>query len=230
MTPPRAERQADTMAQIGDNRLSVLAGQVADLHQQVTTHIDAAATHKQAAAMKALEAGAALIEAKKLLPHGGWGPWLASAGIPERSAQRYMRLSRADMETAMVALLGVAEADRVAARMEKIWPDPGCGTLFSGRDFRGGFISVAWRPDSAPYAFLAGTVLAPPDATGVPATGHRFNCHRAMSAVGLAMFHSMEVGGIGIDTVFPFEGEQAANEHLRSFQSKMTEKGLAFVS
>lgn len=220
------------MAQIGDNRLSVLAGQVADLHQQVTTHIDAAATHKQAAAMKALEAGAALIEAKKLLPHGGWGPWLASAGIPERSAQRYMRLSRADMETATVADFGVAEADRVAARMEAMWPDPGYGKQIFGGDRAGGFFKiVVWRPDSAPYAFLAGYKCDGPNADGTPGRhGHNFNCPRPMGALGLAMFYKFDVGDeMTIRNVVAFKGEQEANEQLRSVQAKMTESALAFA-
>jgi hypothetical protein len=43
----------------------------------------------------ALEAGRLLLEAKAALPHGAWLPWLrANCKVPERTAQRYMRLAR----------------------------------------------------------------------------------------------------------------------------------------
>jgi hypothetical protein len=87
------------MAKIGDNRLTALAGQVSDLHRQVTDHT-------RAAAEKALQAGAALLEAKRLLPHGQWGTWLARAGINDRTAQRYMRLARSPLTSDIVSDLG----------------------------------------------------------------------------------------------------------------------------
>jgi hypothetical protein len=46
------------------------------------------------AVLYAIEAGQALIAAKKLAPHGQWGKFLKVCGIGERQAERYMRLAR----------------------------------------------------------------------------------------------------------------------------------------
>jgi hypothetical protein len=46
------------------------------------------------AVLHAIEAGQALIAAKKLAPHGKWGKFLEVCGIGERQAERYMRLAR----------------------------------------------------------------------------------------------------------------------------------------
>jgi len=91
------------------NRLPILQGQITDLHRDV---LDQTAT----AAEKALAAGAALVEAKALCGHGAWGVFLADAGIPERTAQRYMQLHRAGMKSATVADLGgIAASERFLA-------------------------------------------------------------------------------------------------------------------
>jgi hypothetical protein len=42
---------------------------------------------------RALAAGEALLEAKRLLQHGGWLPWCRQLGVPQRSAQVYMKLA-----------------------------------------------------------------------------------------------------------------------------------------
>lgn len=43
----------------------------------------------------ACEAGERLIQAKAMLPHGQWLPWLeANCEVSERSAQAYMRVAR----------------------------------------------------------------------------------------------------------------------------------------
>lgn len=79
--------------------------------------------HETAAAARALEAGAALVEAKALVIHGAWKSWLSGTGIPERSAQRYMALTRGGLESAIVADMGVAEASRLAGLGYRIWPE-----------------------------------------------------------------------------------------------------------
>jgi hypothetical protein len=51
-----------------------------------------------------MEAGAGLIEAKKLVGHGQWLPWLKeNCGVSERRAQHYMKLAanRLRIEAAM---------------------------------------------------------------------------------------------------------------------------------
>jgi multidrug resistance efflux pump len=55
---------------------------------------DAAARAAYVSIEKAIEAGEALIEAKELLGHGEWLPWLGGVEMSARTAQRYMRLAR----------------------------------------------------------------------------------------------------------------------------------------
>jgi hypothetical protein len=62
-----------------------------------------------------MEAGSRLIEAKTLVPHGGWLPWLRdNCDISERTAQLYMKLAKnkvaIDAKSATVADLGIRGA------------------------------------------------------------------------------------------------------------------------
>ena len=43
---------------------------------------------------RAIALGEMLIEAKGRVRHGGWGPTLERAGVPQRTAQHYMGLAR----------------------------------------------------------------------------------------------------------------------------------------
>lgn len=55
--------------------------------------------------------GLRLIEAKEMLPHGEWLPWLTEqVGYSEKSAQNYMRLARKCSNPQLVADLGVRKA------------------------------------------------------------------------------------------------------------------------
>lgn len=59
----------------------------------------------------ALRAGRLLIEAKTALGHGKFGPWLKKTGVAERTARRYMALSKfTDGKTATLADLTLTEA------------------------------------------------------------------------------------------------------------------------
>ena len=100
------------MSGAGGNRLPALAKEVAGLHREIGQHATAMAE-------KALQAGAALAEAKALAGHGNWSDWLSDAGITERTARRYMRLHRADLESATVADLGLNGAERLAGLLIK---------------------------------------------------------------------------------------------------------------
>ena len=83
------------------NRLPVLAEEIKRAHTGV---MDAAKT----AAERAIEAGNALIEAKALVKHGEWLPFLRDhCEIPERTAQLYMKIARLELEPATVADLGI---------------------------------------------------------------------------------------------------------------------------
>src|SRR5262245_32261201 len=79
----------------GDNRLPVLADEVRQAHAAAKTALSEAEGHMA-------DAGDRLNEAKALVGHGGWLPWLEECGIPVRTAQRYMRLAR---ERAMLATI-----------------------------------------------------------------------------------------------------------------------------
>lgn len=73
---------------IGDNRLAVLAAEIKREYRDAQDAAQRTLTH-------ALAAGERLIEAKALIQHGGWLPWLAEhVGVSTRTAQVYMRLAR----------------------------------------------------------------------------------------------------------------------------------------
>jgi len=94
---------------IGDNRLAVLAAEIRKAHADVQ---DAART----AAQHAIEAGHALIEAKDLVGHGQWLPWLREhCALAERTAQLYIRIARSGLESATVADLGLQAAAKAFA-------------------------------------------------------------------------------------------------------------------
>jgi Protein of unknown function (DUF3102) len=86
------------------NRLPILAAEIRCAHADVQ---EAAKT----AAERAIAAGHALIEAKSLLKHGEWLPWLRGhCALAERTAQLYMRIANSGLESAMVAGLGLQAA------------------------------------------------------------------------------------------------------------------------
>jgi hypothetical protein len=65
--------------------------------------------HLHASAASAIEAGRKLIEAKEMLQHGEWLPWLRDhIGIGERTAQDYMRLARDPMRSVLRIYQSVA--------------------------------------------------------------------------------------------------------------------------
>jgi hypothetical protein len=95
----------------GSNRLPVLATEIQKAHAD-------ALAHQRRSLEDAMKAGALLIEAKALVGHGGWLPWLKTTGVPERMAQRYMRLARNKdaFKSDTVSDLGIAAAlDTLAA-------------------------------------------------------------------------------------------------------------------
>ncbi len=81
------------------NRLPALAAAIRRAHDDMN---HAAKT----AAERALDAGHALIEAKALVKHGGWLPFLAQAGVHERAAQRLMTLAASGLKSDIVSDLG----------------------------------------------------------------------------------------------------------------------------
>jgi hypothetical protein len=70
----------------GSNRLPVLVDEIAVEHRACKAAVKNAVQH-------AIEAGRRLIEAKTLVPHGAWLPWLAEhlPDVSARTVQRYMK-------------------------------------------------------------------------------------------------------------------------------------------
>ena len=101
------------------NRLPMLQAEIAELHRR-------GEASQQAALDAYREAGVRLIEAKALLGHGQWLPWLAEIGISPRTAQHYMRLARLSADKyATVSHLGLRKAlDAIAAEAAYIDPQP----------------------------------------------------------------------------------------------------------
>lgn len=88
----------------GSNRLPTLAAEIRAAHTGV---LDAAKT----AAERAIEAGNALLEAKELVKHGEWLPWLKEhCRLPERTSQFYMKIAKLGLKPATVADLGLKAA------------------------------------------------------------------------------------------------------------------------
>ena len=133
------------------NRLPILQDEAS------RAHLDSL-RHKEFAAERALAAGSALVEAKALCGHGAWSAWLKSTGIPERTAQRYMKLHRGGFKPATVADLGMAKAEAMASAGLELWPDAGRAKVCSFKDAHGieGF-AVWWQiePMRVRYKSLA---------------------------------------------------------------------------
>ncbi len=90
------------------NRLPVLAASINAEHDECLAAMRQSLSH-------ALAAGDMLIEAKELVMHGQWLPWLAdNCAIPKRSAQLYMRLAKhrelIEEKSADIALLTIQAA------------------------------------------------------------------------------------------------------------------------
>jgi hypothetical protein len=99
------------------NRLPVLAAEIRKAHADVQ---DAAKT----AAQRAIDAGHSLIEAKELVAHGQWLPWLReNCALAERTAQLYMKIAKSGLESATVADLGLQGAAEAIVFHIDYWSD-----------------------------------------------------------------------------------------------------------
>lgn len=92
------------------NRLTVLACEIRQAHADAQ---EAATT----AIQRAIDAGHALVEAKSLVKHGEWLPWMKEQGLSVRMSQHYMRLARKypDPKCETVSHLNVANAIHAAS-------------------------------------------------------------------------------------------------------------------
>jgi len=94
------------------NRLPVIATSIRD-------HLAAAEQATRRGLEHAIAAGALLLEAKELVDHGEWLPWLqANCELGERQARTYMRLARHRhrLESAATADLTIAAAEALVGK------------------------------------------------------------------------------------------------------------------
>ncbi|WP_068301168.1 DUF3102 domain-containing protein [Pararhodobacter sp. CCB-MM2] len=139
------------------NRLPILQNAALVAHKE-------SAQHSKWAAQNALKAGEALAEAKGLCAHGQWAAWLAETGIPERTAQRYMKLHRAGCKSATVAEMGIARAERLASLGLKLWPQNGAGVEATGEDETGArFYAVVLPEGEGLVRYSAAYLFPTPD-------------------------------------------------------------------
>lgn len=77
------------MSEISSNRLPILAAEINTAREGLSAAAKTAVGH-------AIAFGQRLIEAKTLLDHGAWLPWLSEhCSLSERQSQKYMRIARA---------------------------------------------------------------------------------------------------------------------------------------
>jgi hypothetical protein len=135
------------------NRLPVLQEEIRSAHE-------AAIAAAQTAVDRARDAGARLIEAKSLLHHGQWLPWLKETGVSPRTAQDYMQLARLPEDKyATVAHLGIRKALAEIANSKPTKPPsaetfclPGAGCVTVGRlELGDAYISEAYIWHSAEH-------------------------------------------------------------------------------
>src|SRR5437868_7881990 len=87
-----------------------LSNSLADLAERVNIALQDSSTAETLAIDKVIEAGNLLVEAKANCRHGDWLPFLQRAAVPERQAQRYMRLAKSGLELRHVSDLGGIKA------------------------------------------------------------------------------------------------------------------------
>src|SRR5258708_1862419 len=92
------------------NNATLLSNSLTVLADQIKDAITASATAEKTAIEKALEAGHLLHEAKCACHYGEWLPFLQRAGMPERKAQRYMKLAKSGLKSDTVSDLGGIKA------------------------------------------------------------------------------------------------------------------------
>jgi hypothetical protein len=108
-TNPRARAMTNTI-DTDANKAPRLTNSLTVLAENVRTAMNASASAEKTAIMAALEAGRLLSQAKAECPHGTWLPFLARAGVPERKAQRYMKLASSGLKSDTVSDLGGIKA------------------------------------------------------------------------------------------------------------------------
>lgn len=77
-----------------DNEVHLIPSELSTLATEINSHHSHALNHATSAIENARQAGELLTQAKSMLPHGQWLPWLeANCEVSARQAQRYMQVS-----------------------------------------------------------------------------------------------------------------------------------------
>jgi Protein of unknown function (DUF3102) len=122
-------------------------GELDWLADEVRRHHKAVGRHARSMLDEAIAAGEALIEAKRRLRHGEFGPWLAYCGVSRRSASLYMKLAREKGNVAVLEASSIREALEALGgkRKRRNEPSPDFGKPGLKLPDRGGWQVVAWR-------------------------------------------------------------------------------------
>lgn len=129
------------------NSLTVLAKEVRDA-------LNVSASAEKTAISAAIVAGRLLNEAKAGCQHGDWLPFLSRARVPERTAQRYMRLASSGLKPDTVSDLGGIKATLHWLEGLRL-PELDEYLLVSLDGFAAGFrepVAIVWR-DPAGFLF-----------------------------------------------------------------------------
>ncbi len=184
------------------NRLPILQSTIRDLYKK-------ALLFSLTSADCALKVGVSLNEAKALCAHGKWNEWLDSAEIPARTAQRYMKLARAGCKSAIVADLGVVEAECLASLGLQLWPSESRGCEYAVLDAAAmAYCIIAARDDGRAEYFFTRLFENPAD---------DFWCGMAItSPIALGVLHDSLTAGIS----------QSLKHHM---SAKQTRDAVTFI-
>lgn len=111
----------------------ILSNALADLAERVRATVEAQAEAERSSAVKALDAGEMLLQARAETSHGAWGAFLERARVHERQARRLMRLARSGIKPDTVSDLGGVKATLAWMRGLSL-PDDQCALLAQTRD------------------------------------------------------------------------------------------------
>lgn len=125
---------------VGDNRLPHLLAEIK------TASVVFAQAHKTTVSA-AFVMGKSLIEAKELCEHGQWTGFLKDAGIPPRTAQRYMRLVQSGFGHEYVETVGITEALQEIDDAQDIMPPEGEAVLARFAQEPVPDVMIWWRVD-----------------------------------------------------------------------------------
>ena len=164
-TPDRGSTAIPEAGPVLSNRLTVLAA-------EARASFGDYRRDSRASGEAYVATGARLLEARKTAKRGQWGPWLAAAGIEERTARNLLAIARGGWTgEALADAGGVAAALRVQAWRERLAdgapvsaPAEALEALRAGPD---SFVAYCEARDEAPADVVAGFTIPKGEAEAV---------------------------------------------------------------